>query len=120
MAGKIKRVFAIRDSHYVEVRVASSPPKKLVSKLTKTTIRVTKTIVYIPHDPWHKMIEESKPVKIIMKQTSFIGGRVIGGCSWRLFQIYSKKHGLPSLSPDSMIEFPGELAQTVLKKKGQL
>lgn len=86
------RLFAVKLGNFVEFRSAVRPPLGRTSKLTRTVIED----VWEPKlDPqmsenvgynWYRTVRVKKPVKKVLQQTFYVGGRVVGTCTINHYQ----------------------------------
>lgn len=81
-----RRLFAIRTGPYVEIRSAKTPPTSKLTKLNLTYMHRT----------------------ICLKQTIWLGGRVLGACKWTELLRRIKPEKL-KLGPNQLIELPPHL-----------
>lgn len=96
------KLYAIRMGDHIELRKASSPPVAKISKLTKTYVGIN-------------VIDKQVPTKTVLKQVFYIGGKVLGVCKYRHFQLGSKAFGLGSLERDKIMEIPRGFKNELLK-----
>lgn len=112
------KVYAIRLGDFVEFRSAVCPPKARVSKLTRTVMvakahveedeKLSKKVGF----PYYKTVWVRVPTKKVMKQTFYIGGRVLGSCKYGSFVNRAKDY---KLGVDKIIEVPSEIKELCLK-----
>ena len=96
-------VWAIRVGDHVEVRVGDKP-KKLVSKWTKVDEDQTK-MVYTNTYPHYKMV----PLKIELKQISFIGAKIVGHVKVNVFH---NRTGL-AVPKNKLVEVPAPYSSII-------
>lgn len=96
---------------HVELRVAGQRPVALVSKYVKT-IRCKKR-TYIPDPPY--IMEEGNPIKVTLKQTYWIGGRILGVLKYPRFRELAGP-----LKLDNIVEISREIKTRCLSSAGRL
>lgn len=109
--------YAVRFGNVVEIRAALKPPKAIVSKLTKTVM--VEESVYVPakNGEWYgKFVLKQVPKKVILSQTFYDGGRVLGVVKLNHFQIKAQEFGVKFERGTDLLEISKEL-RMVLKEK---
>jgi hypothetical protein len=89
----------------VEVRVGIRPPKRVVSKLTVKLKK--KVLVYDSQLMANKLTD-----LFILKQTVYVGGKVVGVCDYPSFYKLGFRFG-----PNLVVEIPRERRGEVLKTR---
>ena len=111
------RVFAIHTGDYVEFRIASTPPRAKISKLIKDATVIEHNIEYLAKPPYIKRYPHKVHVKVTLKQTFYIGGRVLGVCKSGKFKSLFL---IDAPKKDKMLELTGNALDLVLKKRNWL
>lgn len=99
-----KAVYAIMGTELVELRTAASPPKAIVSQLTRTLIATKKMIVFNGPEDFvgHQVLKGEKYTKVF-RQVYFMGGTVVGYMPLykfaRAFGKYLKRDTILALNP---------------------
>ena len=108
------RYFAVRLGDYVEVRSSCHLPTPRVSKLVRTVRSTTKTYKYFPDPPFIKLVNEPIESQVTLKQTTYVGGRVLGVCKYSRFSGVGKRFGAGALAKDKLVEIPRELRKALV------
>lgn len=90
-----KRAYAIRlTDDLIELRASTTPPKAIVSKLTRIAKATRSFVPFVDEDePYPDRVKKGTAYKVVFKQTFFTGGTVIGYTTVRKF--YRAFHKLP-------------------------
>lgn len=102
------RYWAVRLGEFVEFRVWSQQPTKLVSKLTKTTIETKRKYTYAADGTVTWKMEPIE-VKNVLKQTIYVGGKVLGVVK------ASDIHYFLSVPVDGRVEITKSVKDNILK-----
>lgn len=113
MVNKDSKYYAVRFGDVVEIRAAINKPKEIVSRLVKET-KVEKRIVVgtWPNQRWQT---KSVPHKLIIEQTYYEGGKVLGIVKYNYFTSQAKNYDV-SFNRMGMIEIPRALRMSLKGK----
>lgn len=113
----VARFFAIRIGDFVEIRSSTSPPKGVLSKLTRKFERIESHWAWNPDQINATRVTTSHPVTVILQSVVYTGGRVVGGCSVKQWFYRLRQRKLKHLlRRDGMIEISPELKRFILKR----
>lgn len=106
---RVMRYWAVRVGNYVEVRAASTKPRKVVSSLTRTDKIDGWTYEYDSYgNPVRKKVTRDK--KRVLKQTVYVGGTVLslakwGGHAYNALKVLVEQDGLVEITREQRNKF---------------
>lgn len=106
------RYWAIRMGDYVELRVSAARPLAIHSKRTRILLVPRCYAKYNPKDGV-VIVNDSYKVKRVLRQTYYVGGRILGVVGLSRFRTYH----VGTLAPWGIVEIPREIRVKVLKQR---
>lgn len=113
---KTLKYYAIRIGDHVEIRVAGQRPAALISSYTRPSTKKVVKYEYFPDPPYSKKTVTTETTKMVLKQTYYVGGRVLGVLKYCSF------HALTGLNLKlySIIEITKEQKEGCMQYRGRL
>lgn len=107
------RMFAVRMGDYVEIRVGAEAPKAKISKFTKT-VKVKKTdYVWSAAAPNYVYKTRTVPETLTLKQTFYIGGKVVVILKGTKYNGWVALYNLPKLTKEGVVEITGDMVRKI-------